>query len=177
MLVACCVLLVAVRAAAATTNDQPAISSPITQLAIDRVELMPNRPELFKLKDFKAIARGCDKLLFDFDAKGQYLPLIWWDDSKYNFDLRGFGFPSFVGRPSQAGGMNHESITTMGALLGATVAGIDKSRDPGGHNWVQMSQVYWNCKNGENVVLNNVKGESGSTYWYELFPQILFNCL
>src|SRR5688572_4798048 len=111
--------------------------APTTQEAIDRVELMPNRPEPFKLKDFKAIARGCDKLLFDFNARGQYLPLIWWDDTHVNTPMRGFGFPSFVGRPDQNGGMNHESITTMGALLGATIAGIDKSA--GEHNWVQMA--------------------------------------
>jgi hypothetical protein len=150
---------------------------PTTQLSIDRVDLMPNRPAPFKLKDYKAIARGCDKLLFDFDAKGEYLPLCWWDDTHINTPMRGFGFPSFVGRPSQAGGSNHESITTMGALLGATLAGIDKSREPGGHNWVEMTQVYFNSANGQNVVLNNEKTETGNTYWYETFPQVLFNCL
>src|SRR3954453_5998709 len=143
-------------------------AAPTTQNTIDRVEPMHNRPMPFKLKDYKAIARGCDKLLFDFEAKGQYLPLIWWDDTHINTPMRGFGFPSFVGRPDQNGGMNHESITTMGALLGATIAGIDKSRDPGGHNWVQMAEVYFNSKNGENVVLNNVKAETGGSYWYEL---------
>ena len=52
MLVACCALLVVVRAAAATSNEQRATSiSPTTQLAIDRVDLMPNRPEPFKLSD------------------------------------------------------------------------------------------------------------------------------
>ena len=162
---------------AAADTAPPVPPAPTTQETIDRVELMPNRPEPFKLKDFDAIARGCDKLLFDFDAKGQYLPLIWWDDTKVNVPMRGFGFPSFVGRPDQSGGMNHESITTMGAVLGATIAGIDKSRDPGGHNWVQMAQVYYNSANGQNVVLNNVKTETGHTYWYETFPQILFNCL
>src|SRR5688572_22109182 len=111
---------------------------PTTQEAIDRVELMPNRPTPFKLKDFKATARGLDKLLFDFEARGEYLPLIWWDDTKLNGPMRGFGFPSFVGRSSQTKGAEHESITTMGALLGATIAGIDKSREPAGHNWVQM---------------------------------------
>jgi hypothetical protein len=150
---------------------------PTTQLSIDRVDLMPNRPAPFKLKDFKAIARGTDKLLFDFDQKGQYLPLIWWDDTHVNTQMRGFGFPSFVGRPDQAGGMNHESITTMGAVLSATMAGIDKSKEPGGHNWVEMAQLYFNSANGQNVVLNNVKTETGNTYWYELLPQILFNCL
>jgi hypothetical protein len=63
----------------------------------------------------------------------------------------------------------------MGAVLGATIAGIDKSA--GEHNWVEMGQVYFNSMNGENVVLNTTKAETGQTYWYELFPQILFNCL
>src|SRR5687768_6029493 len=143
-------------AAAAYASPAPAPArAPTTQEAIDRVELMPNRPEPFKLKDFKKTARDLDNLLFDFNARGQYLPLIWWDDTHVNTPMRGFGFPSFVGRPDQNGGMNHESITTMGALLGATIAGIDKSA--GEHNWVQMAQVYFNSGNGQNVVLNNVK--------------------
>src|SRR4051812_28986489 len=150
---------------------------PTTQLSIDRVDLMPNRPAPFKLKDFKAIARGTDKLLFDFDQQGKYLPLCWWDDTHVNTQMRGFGFPSFVGRPDQTSGMNHESITTMGELLSATIAGIDKSKEPGGHNWVEMAQLYFNSANGQNVVLNNVKTETGQTYWYELLPQILFNRL
>ncbi len=115
---AACALVFAATAAAAP--------GPTTQLSIDRVDLMPDRPRPFKYKDFKAIARGLDKLLFDFDQKGQYLPLIWWDDTRYNVDMRGFGFPSYPGRPVQTKGHEHESITTMGALLGATLAGIDK---------------------------------------------------
>ena len=68
--------------------------APTSQAAIDRVDLMPDRPQPFKYKDFKAIARGCDKLLFDFDAQGQFQPIIWWDDTQYNLPMRGFGFPS-----------------------------------------------------------------------------------
>jgi hypothetical protein len=150
---------------------------PTTQLSIDRVDLMPNRPQPFKLKDFQSIAVGLDKLLFDFEARGQYLPLIWWDETKVNFPARGFGFPSYVGRPEQSSGNTHESITTMGALVGATIAGIDKSRDPRGHDWVAMTHNYFNKTNGENVVLNRVQTTTGQTYWYETFPQILFNCL
>ena len=173
----CAARAVAAPAAPPAPSAAATRSAPATQETIDRVELMPNRPQPFKLKDFKAIARGLDKLLFDFDAKGKYLPLIWWDDTRYNVPMRGFGFPSYVGRPNQTDGMNHESITTMGALLGATIAGIDKSSQPGGNDWVEMAQVYYNVRNGENVVLNNVNGQTGQTYWYETFPQILFNCL
>src|SRR5687768_3639360 len=122
-----CVIVMAATPSRATAAPPPA---PTTQLSIDRVDLMPNHPEPFKLKDFKPIARGLDKVVFDFDQKGKWLPLIWWDDTKYNVPLRGFGFPSYVGRPNQTKGHEHESITTMGALLGATIAGIDKSKDP-----------------------------------------------
>jgi hypothetical protein len=136
---------------------------------------MPNRPSPFKLKDFKSVARGYDKLAFDFDAKGQYLPLIWWDDSKVNMPIRGFGMYSYVGKNQTPGGTDHEAITTLGALLGATVAGIDKSSGP--HNFVEMAPQYFNSANGQNVVTNNVGAETGKTYWYETFPQIIFNCL
>jgi hypothetical protein len=152
-------------------------AAPTTQLSIDRVDLMRNQPMPYKLKDFKATARGLDKLLFDFDQKGQYLPIIWWDDTKVNVPMRGFGLPAYVGRPSQSSGGNHESIVTMGVLLGSTLAGIDKSHEPMNQNWVQMAQVYFNSKNGQNVVLDGTSTETGGTYWYELFPQILFNCL
>src|SRR6188474_1422490 len=118
--------LFAFSASGISSLAQPAPApAPTTQLSIDRVDLMPDRPQPFKYKDFKSIARGLDKLLFDFEQKGQYLPLIWWDDTRYNVDLRGFGFPSYPGRPVQTKGHEHESITTMGALLGATLAGID----------------------------------------------------
>jgi len=39
-----------------------------------RVELMPNNPEPFKAKDWRAVAHGFDKLAFNFNARGQYLP-------------------------------------------------------------------------------------------------------
>src|SRR4051812_35012482 len=124
----CVVLLACVVARAA--------AQPTTQLAIDRVELMPDKPQPFKLKDFKAVARGYDKLVFDFNAKGEPLPLIWWDDTKINLPIRTFGLPSYVGGNQKRGGEDHEAITTIGAVLGATVAGIDKSA--GDNNWVEM---------------------------------------
>ena len=58
----------------------------------------------------------------------------------------------------------------MGALLGSTLAGIDKSREPMNENWVEMAQVYFCSKNGQNVVLDRQTQETGGTYWYELFP-------
>src|SRR5205814_8539839 len=64
-------------------------AAPTEQLPVGRVELMPNNPEPFKAKDWRAIARGFDRLAFDFQARGQYLPLIWWDDSRININSAG----------------------------------------------------------------------------------------
>ena len=93
-------------------------TAPTTQLSIGRVDLMPNQPSPFKLKDFKAVAQGYDKLAFNFEATGEYLPLIWWDDSKVNMPIRGFGMYSYVGKNQKPGTTDHEAITTLGSVLG-----------------------------------------------------------
>src|SRR5690349_13455420 len=103
-------------------NDPSAMAGPTEQLSIGRVELMPNNPEPFKAKDWRSIAQGFDKLAFDFNARGQYLPLIWWDDSRVNIDSRGFGLPSYLRDPNPSDVGNHEALTVLGALLGATVS-------------------------------------------------------
>lgn len=50
----------------------------------------------YKMKNWKDIATKQDRLFYDFNAKGQNLPLIWWDDSQVNFPFRTFGLPSYV---------------------------------------------------------------------------------
>src|SRR5262245_18662187 len=95
-------------------------AAPTEQLPIGRVELMPNNPEPFKAKDWHAIARGFDRLAFNFQARGQYLPLIWWDDSRINIPAAGFGLPSYLRDPNPKDVGNHEALTVLGALLGAT---------------------------------------------------------
>ncbi len=141
------------------------------QINIARIESMPAFPKPYSMKDCAATARGFDKLAYDFSARGEHLPLIRWDDSKINIDERGFGLPAYVGPKHTA----HEGITTLGSLLGATFVGIDKSA--GEHNWVAMGQQYYNKNNGENLVLNRVKTRAGDSFWYDLFPNIMFYTL
>src|SRR3954469_25423052 len=88
-------------------------AAPTEQLPIGRVELMPNNPEPFKAKDWRAVAHGFDTLAFNFNARGQYLPLIWWDDSRVNIDSRGFGLPSYLRDPNPADMGNHEALTVL----------------------------------------------------------------
>lgn len=147
------------------------------QLNIDRVELMPNIPQPYDMTDWHARALAFDAYVFDFDATGQYLPLIWWDESRINAERDNFALPSYVGSNVQhPGTTGHEGITCMGAVLGATVAGIDKS-DQDGQNWVIQEECYYNVASGENLVLNTVFTDTGGTFWYELAPHLFFYSL
>src|SRR2546421_11828376 len=91
-------------------GDRSVRAAPTEQLPIGRIELMPNNPEPFKAKDWRAISRGFDRLAFDFDARGQYLPLIWWDDSRINIPSAGFGLSSYLRDPNPKDVGNHEAL-------------------------------------------------------------------
>lgn len=135
------------------------------------VDLMPRIPHPFKMIDWRARAHAYDRYVFNFDARGEFLPLIWIDDSRINIDRPMFGLYSYVGDKRQ-GAANHEGINVMGAVLGATLVGINKTLGP--HNYVLMCEGYYNRKNGLNLVLNTQNQETGGSFWYEIWPHILF---
>ena len=147
------------------------------QKDIAAVELMPNLPEPYELIDWREKARAYDRLVFDFDAKGEFLPLVWLDEHPLNSDRPTFGLPSYVGAPDQARDKpnSQEGITCMGAVLGATLAGVDKSRQA--HDYVAMCAAWYNTRNGLNLVLNRQQEEPGGSFWYELMPHIVFYAL
>ena len=147
------------------------------QKDIAAVELMPNLPEPFELIDWREKARAYDRFVFDFHAQGEFLPLVWLDDSRINIDRPAFGLPSYVGAPDQARGKRNspEGITCLGAVLSATLAGLDKTRQE--HDYVAMCEGWFNTKNGLNLVLNRQQDGAGGSFWYELFPQIVFYAL
>jgi len=144
------------------------------QLSIATVELMPNLPQPYRMLDWNAKARAFDRFVFDPSLKGDYLPLVWIDDAHINIDRPTFGLPSYVGDTREAGS-NQEGITCMGAVLGATVAGIDKRAQD--HDYVLMCEAFYNRRNGLDLVLNNQNQGTGGSFWYELFPHIVFYAL
>lgn len=157
--------------AAALAIAMPAAAG---QIAIPRVERMPNIPQPFAMKDWRAHAVAYDKFVFDFSLMGEHLPLVWIDNTKANYDLPGFGLPTYVGSPKRGEG-SHEGINCLGAVLGATLVGIDKSKGP--INFVLACQRYFNKANGQNVILNGTRAGTGGSFWYELWPSILFFAL
>ncbi|RYG20495.1 hypothetical protein EON82_20165, partial [bacterium] len=141
---------------------------PSTQLSIPRIDLLPDRPKPYALRDWAATAREFDRVVFDESAKGEYLPLIWRVPGAPNLDRPGFGLPSYVGKEEMRA-KTGEGIAAMGALLGSTAAGIDKRA------WVELTPQYLNPREG--TVLNNAGGKSGSSFWYELLPSVVFTQL
>jgi hypothetical protein len=146
--------------------------TPVKQVHIPLVEKMPDMPTPYKMKDWKEIAQKQDVLLFDHNAKGTLLPLIWWDDTKVNFPMRSFGLPAYVGSiRNMSKGNHYESLPTIGAVLGASLVGINKSNYDG-HDYVTMLRQLYNKPH--KLVLNSVKRVPGKTFWYELFPTMAF---
>ena len=146
----------------------------VEQIAIPVIERMPALPPGYRLRDRKKTARDVDALAFDFEKQGAHLPLPWWDDGRVDHDITGFALPAYVGDFRQTPkSNNYDAITCLGAILGASAVGIDK-RAQHGRDWVSMIQIYYSQKNGTNLYLNNPGSTTGRSFWYELFPSILF---
>ncbi|OPA79163.1 hypothetical protein BVG16_08690 [Paenibacillus selenitireducens] len=141
---------------------------------IRKVGEMPNIPSPFLMRDWNQVAQHYDALVFDFEAKGDFLPFIWWDRSRSNEKRDTFGLPSYVGM--DRGESGHEAINCVAALLGATLVGRDKSNQ-NSVNWVSMCENYYNTDNGEFLFLNSTRAESGRSFWYEIYPHVLLYSL
>jgi hypothetical protein len=135
---------------------------------IERVDLMPNLPEPYSMRDWEQVARDYDEFVFNFSKTGTYLPLISWDYNYWNFDRETFSMPSYVGRS-----MADEAINCMAAVLSATLVGIDKSNQSG-YNWVEMCENWYNIDTRQYIYLNNRHAVASTSYWYVLFPNIIF---
>ena len=145
------------------------------QIAVPRIEQMPNLPQPYALRDWNKTARDFDRFAFDPNRQGDYLPTFWWDKRRVNLaDQDSFDMAAYVGTYAcNEKTMAFDTITCLGAVLGGTLAGIDKSNQ-NGNNWVRMTRNYFSRANGQNLYLNNVPGGTGQTFWYELFPSLLF---
>ncbi|MGZ0017633.1 hypothetical protein [Yeosuana sp. AK3] len=160
------------------------IAKPVVQFQLDRVNSMPHLPKPFKIIDFKNLAKGFDSLVFDDTQTGEYWPLIWKDDSRKNFDQETFGIYTAMGDLRQGANHNngifHESLATIGSVLGATLMGIDKSNQ-NGENYVSMLTNYFNSDTNWNIVMNNtcpevalLGGGYARDWWYDVYPNVLF---
>ncbi len=164
------------------SSFEPAATA-VQQVAIPRVEKMPNRPKPYVYKDWKKTAQGFDQYAYDFSQKGKFLPLIWIDTRGRNFNEPTYGLYTALGDvregPAVNNGENHEALGALGSILGATLVGIDKSKQDG-RNYVRMVRNYFNKENGWNIIMNftnkgaHIGGGYGNDYWYEVHNNVLF---
>ncbi|UCD50845.1 MAG: hypothetical protein JSW27_25385 [Phycisphaerales bacterium] len=146
------------------------LAEPTRQLAIPRIEQMPNLPQPYEMRNWNKVARDYDALVFDFDRQGQFLPVIRRHEAPGSTGEPVFALDTYVGWASEG----YETINCLGAVSGATAAGVDKS-DQDGRDWVQLCANYFTERHGLNLYLNNPNDKTGNSFWYELFPSVLFS--
>lgn len=160
-----------------------AVEAQVKQQSIPRVDLMADVPKPFGIIDYNKLAKDFDATVFDFDAKGKFWPLVWMDKSQKNFPQDVVGLYTAMGdvRQGEANkGMFHESLATMGATLGASLVGIDKTNQQN-RNYVSMLKNYFNSETGWDIMMNNtcpevalLGGGYGRDWWYDVYPNLLF---
>ncbi|HTR98679.1 MAG TPA: LamG-like jellyroll fold domain-containing protein [Bacteroidota bacterium] len=138
------------------------------QIAIGRIDQMPNMPSPYRMRNWRSVASAFDSVAFDVTRTGQYLPLMQLYGNTVNYPAQGsFRIQSYVGAPGPGG----EAVTCLPAIVGAGLVGIDKSNQ-GGTNWVAMAQEWFNSADGELVYLNSPSAGTGDDWWYETMPNV-----
>lgn len=140
------------------------------QLNINRVQQMPNLPSPYLMRDWKDVAVKYDAFIYSTTAAGEYLPLISLKASGTNYPaLQPILLDTYVGSP----GNPAEAINIIPSIVGATLAGIDKSSQ-NGVDWVTKVKDFFNKANGQNVYLNGYATTSGNDWWYDMMPNVYF---
>ena len=157
---------------------------PVKQLNLARVDSMPTLPQGLDIIDFQKLAIKFDSTVYDFNAKGEYWPMVWKDTTQKNFPQDVIGLYTAVGDVRQGShknkGMFHEALGVMGAVMGATLVGRDKSNQQN-INYVAMLKNYFNKDTGWDIMMNNTApevallgGGYGRDWWYDVYPNVLF---
>jgi hypothetical protein len=173
LLLSCCALV-----AFAIANAPLVSHAAGRQLPLAPINLLPNAPTTYQMRDWRQVATDFDNLAFNTTATGQFLPLMRIDNTYQPPQPQGqtwFGLPAYVGETrtfGETGEPIHEAIASLGAVLGGTLVGRNKTTGP--YNWVAMSREYYVDRNSQFVVLNTPFSVSGQSAWYEVFPNILF---
>lgn len=159
------------------------VGAQVQQKPIPRVDLMADLPKPYGIIDYNKMAKDFDATVFDFNAKGKFWPMVWIDKSQKNFPQDVVGMYTAIGDVRQGEnnkGMFHEALASMGATLGASLVGIDKT-NVGGRNYVAMLKNYYNSETGWDIMMNNtcpevalLGGGYGRDWWYDVYPNVLF---
>lgn len=143
------------------------------QISIPRIDLMPNLPSPYQMRDWKKVALDYDAFVFNKNLTGSHLPLVNISSSA------GVNYPAVnpIRLDTYVGSTNHgtiaESINLLPAVVGATLVGVDKTTQFN-TNWVVKLKDFFNLKNGQLVYLNGYSTSTGHDWWYEVMPNVFF---
>ncbi len=155
----------------ATLGSASILLAQSNQIALPRVEQMPNQPAPYNIRNWKQVAQQYDSFVYDVQKTGQYLPLSTIGPGGVNYPQNPtFRLHTYVGTNSPLG---NEAINVLPSLVAASLVGADKTNQFG-QNWLLMSQDFFNKANGENIYLNNAGASSGGDWWYDLMPNVFF---
>lgn len=141
------------------------------QVNVNRIEMMPNLPLPYEMRNWKKAAKGYDSLVFNQNLAGDYLPLVWIDNNSVNYPGENrFGLHTVVGTASPN---SAEAINCLPAVISASLVGIDKS-DQNGNDWVRMCAEWFNKNNGLGIYKNHPDDLTYDDFWYETMPNIFF---
>ncbi|MHB8964145.1 MAG: hypothetical protein ACYC5K_13445, partial [Saccharofermentanales bacterium] len=150
---------------------------------IQKAEGFPKVPNNFGVKDWKQVAIDFDEFCFDFDRPGLYLPIARWDETGVNNFEKTFFLPSYIGSNNFDQPGTQESIVTLSAVIGASLAGINKASQPITYdgktenvNFVKMTQAHY--QPATDFLLDGKQTQdAGGSFWYDIMPAIFFSQL
>lgn len=151
-----------------SSENKDGQAEPTSQKEVSRIARYDSEiPDHYAFFDYRASALAYDELVFNAQAQGPYLPLLWQDSSN-----KTFGFAAYVGDGRNGADGAQEAVATIASVLSATLLGIDKSSQDG-TDYVAQLHAYFS--EDEGIVLNNPGGSSqGASMWYMLYPAVLF---
>jgi len=143
------------------------------QVSIPRINLMPDKPSPYQMRDWKQVAIDYDNLVFNTLKSGTNLPLTNINPGAgINYsDVQHIRMDTYVGQKFH--GEVAEAVNILPAIVGASLVGIDKTNHLN-INWVAKIRDFYNRNNGQNVYLNGYSGTTGNDWWYEIMPNVFF---
>jgi hypothetical protein len=166
--------------------------------SVDKINHFPNLPSSYRYYDYEKTALDLDEVVYDFaynpdvvlpgyraDDPSSWQPMGYWldqprqpeeyDPLETGYLRRTFGLPTYVG-DNRVVSSGSEAMTTIASVLGSSFVGIDKQNqtfDDHLYDFVEMT--FSSYDTGTKLVHNY--GVQGQSFWYDLFPQILFTRL
>ena len=146
----------------------------VDQYNIEAVQQMPDLPQPLHIRNWKKLTQEYVHFVFNPEAKGKYLPLVWILPYSDNTGKPCFGICSYVGDNKQSTA-NAEGIAALSSVLSGELVG--ENLQSGKYNYVKMCEAFYNRHNGTDLVLNNLDSAGSGSFWYDIWPQILFDAI